>query len=440
MTNKLDEIVDQEHLRTIDVFGVKREPILSYIKRDNVDGEFYEALETDKHIIIYGASKQGKSALIREHLNHKSYIQVGCEPVTQLRDIYSSILRQLKITYKSSEERKKSTEIGAELKAKFVAMIPVISKTEVEGTTNLKGAKETTIQYHSIEFNFELAQDICELLKLVNFNGLIVLENFHYLDEEVQRAFAFALRTFHDLGIRFVIIGIWKEKNHLRRYNRDLIDRTYEIAVEPWTKPEFLKIAEKGSEMLKIHIEDEIIDQMIEVSFNNVGIFQELCKELCLHSGIAETQLVKKRIYDIEDLENAIQKKVKEYGDSHTSSLDSIAVSGAYENGLFLPYYLVCVILEADIGDLNEGISKKDLLERIQRIHHKKDNVRNSDISHLLKGLVKTQSKHRISPPLFDYDTTTKKLRVIDTTLMFYLNFADTTELIEELDVPMGLN
>lgn len=48
-----------------DVFGVSGKQLESYIERDHVDKKFIDALRTDKQIIVYGASKQGKTALAK---------------------------------------------------------------------------------------------------------------------------------------------------------------------------------------------------------------------------------------------------------------------------------------------------------------------------------------------------------------------------------------
>jgi hypothetical protein len=76
-----------------------------------------------------------------------------------------------------------------------------------------------------VPFNLELPQDISELIKRAGISKVIILENFHYLDDDKQRQVAFDLRTFQELQIRFVILGVWREKNRLAQFNGDLLDR-----------------------------------------------------------------------------------------------------------------------------------------------------------------------------------------------------------------------
>lgn len=124
------------------------------------------------------------------------------------------------------------------------------------------------------EFNIEIAQDVIELLHKVKFKKYIVLENFHYLTDETQRAFSIDLRVFQDSGIRFIILGIGKEKNRLLQFNRDLLDRICEIPVEPWVSKDFKEVIKLGEHYLNISIAEEIKEKILENSFGNIGIVQ----------------------------------------------------------------------------------------------------------------------------------------------------------------------
>lgn len=424
-------------IKVTDVFGVKNEMVLSYLFRDEVDGKFKDGIETDKHIIVYGSSKQGKTALIQNHLKKDTdYITIGCSPKMQIKDIYSSLLRQLGVEIESYDEKTKGSNAGLEVKTGFKALLPFLGQGEAELTGKVEGNSSDKIHSICIEFNLIIAQDISELLKRCKFNKFVLLENFHYLDEEVQNSLAYDLRTFHDYGYRFIILGIWREKNHLLQYNRELIDRIVEVPVEPWREEEFIRVVSKGSNILKMKFSDTIRKEILEVSFGNIGIVQELCKETCLCAGYAYEQDDWVIIDNAEFLEKAIQNKISHYASSHLRSLDKIANSGVYAGGLYMPYYLVRVIVESEIMDLTNGIDKRTLHRKIQDIHYRADSVRPNDMTYLLHNLAETQRKNQIIPPLFDYDIDTKKLRIIDSTLLFFLNFQEANDILDEIVDP----
>ncbi|WP_042315508.1 hypothetical protein [Desulfofarcimen acetoxidans] len=106
------------------VFGVSRNMILSYLEREQVDGRFKLALESDKHMVIYGSSKQGKSALVHKHLNKNDFLAVGCTPRSDTESIYSSVLRQIGVKIKSTNIEKTGTSGKVAIKTSFKAMIP----------------------------------------------------------------------------------------------------------------------------------------------------------------------------------------------------------------------------------------------------------------------------------------------------------------------------
>ena len=68
-----------------EVFGVSSGPILSYIKRAAVDDRFVEAVKADKQIVVYGSSKQGKTALVQEHLPYEK--QISRAPYSEDSDL-----------------------------------------------------------------------------------------------------------------------------------------------------------------------------------------------------------------------------------------------------------------------------------------------------------------------------------------------------------------
>lgn len=47
--------------KTAEVFGIVRDIPLNYVDRNEVDNLLIENLTRDKHVVIYGSSKQGKN-------------------------------------------------------------------------------------------------------------------------------------------------------------------------------------------------------------------------------------------------------------------------------------------------------------------------------------------------------------------------------------------
>ncbi|MFH2107611.1 MAG: hypothetical protein ABII93_02980 [Chrysiogenia bacterium] len=63
--------------KTEEVFGVSSKQILSYIVRPDVDNKFFQALKSDKQVVVYGASKQGKTALVSKYLPYEKNLPIS---------------------------------------------------------------------------------------------------------------------------------------------------------------------------------------------------------------------------------------------------------------------------------------------------------------------------------------------------------------------------
>lgn len=429
----------KETYQTINVFGVSNELVVSYVERSEVDAEFNRALTLKKHIIVFGSSKQGKTSLIKKHLQPNDYVRVECTPDQQKEDIYKSILRQLGVEIMETRSNTSDNTLNAEINTKLQLKLPVLCG-DIETKTGTTLKEENGKTFRTVEYNIGIAQDISEILQQLNFARYILLENFHYLEEETQRKISFDLRTFQDVGINFIILGIWREKNRLAQYNGDLQDRMIEIPVEPWSTTALAEVIKKGSELLNVEMSG-IENQIITSSFDSVGVLQELCKEACLIAGINETADKKIKI-DQEEFDKAIQKKLTDYSGRHIRSLESLSIvsqTTTREGGvaLFIPYYFVQILLTMDFDEIVNGIKRDTLHEKINTLHHRQGGVRAGDISNFLHTIIPHQIRKNVIPPLLDYDRSIKTLKVIDSTFYFFLRHADRTKILEDIDNPI---
>lgn len=427
------------------VFGVSAEPVLSYLVRDDVDGRFQEALSSKKQVIVYGASKQGKTALVSKYLSYDENILISLTPKIQVTDIYQLILAKAGVKVVSSVVDKQSHESSVGVGAKFKALIPLFGGAEARAEGNIKAGGGREIKYEEIPLNLELPQAVCDLLCRVGCDKWVILENFHYLSDAIQQQLAFDLRAFQELGLRFVILGVWREKNRLAQFNGDLLDRVIEVPVEPWSADDFKRVIAKGQSELNITFNSDLVEKVIEASFSSVGVLQELLKHICIYAGINGTWPRQIELSDTDLIDRAIATKTDDYASRHQRALEAIA-AGHTTGGakgdlppLFLPYYLVRVILTHGFEGVANGAHKNTLHEWIREIHHRNSDVRNSDMGNLLGGLGNLQSAKNISPPILAFDAQKRLLQVVDSTFYFFIKNADTKEIAESLQNPMEL-
>ena len=426
-----------------EVFGVSARPVLSYVERPEVDERFLEALVSDKEVIVYGSSKQGKTALVSKHLPYDQNILVSLTPRTTVLDMYQIILGKAGVRLNVGIVDRKSTETSVGVSSRFKAMLPLFGSGEAGVSGDLKAGSGAEEKYEEVPINLELPQHVADLLGRVRSNKWIILENFHYLNDETQKQFAFDLRAFQELGVRFVILGVWREKNRMAQFNGDLLDRIFETPVEPWTEADFRRVVEKGSAELNIEVDRGLVDSTIQSSFSSIGVFQELLKGICSESHVTSTVRDTRRIDDPGTLTRAVANKANDYAARHQRALEAIAAGHASGGAkgdlppLYLPYYLVRVLLEGGYDSIANGMRRSDLHDRIRAIHHRGDDVRGSDMSNLLGGLANLQAAKSISPPIIDYDAQSRLLQVVDSTFYFFIRNANLVEILDLIPNPL---
>ncbi|MCG8999794.1 hypothetical protein LH427_15975 [Laribacter hongkongensis] len=428
------------------VFGVSRDPVATYIERSAVDSALAAALNETRQIIIYGSSKQGKTSLLQRHVADNKRVTVHCGPTTTAEDIYRSFLRQRDVEIVTEKSSGTSRDLGTSISAKFTAKIPFFGDGSAETKGEVKAGAKQDEKRKAIEFNLANAQDVGELLlEMDGTNFFYVLENFHYLSDDVQRQLAFDLRTFEEMGLRFVILGVWRERNRLVQYNGDLQDRIAEVPVEPWVDADFQRIVNEGERILRVTFSTQVTNEIFVQAHGSVAVVQELLKKLCERANITESIAEDQQVIHLDDismLQGAIQDKVSEYAARHIRSLESIAAGSRARrtteetSALFLPYYLVRVMVHRSYNELKDGVERKTLQMLIQEQHATPDNVRTSDVTGMLSRLATLQASQKIVPPLFDFDPGTRRIKVVDSTLYFFIDNCDPEEVMAEIPHP----
>src|SRR5689334_1650447 len=108
-------------VKTADVFGISRELPLNYIERNSADKLLVDNLTRDKHLVIFGSSKQGKTSLRKHALRDDDYITVHCSNKWSVADINAAILK--KCGFELTQSTSKSVSGKSKIFAKITASI-----------------------------------------------------------------------------------------------------------------------------------------------------------------------------------------------------------------------------------------------------------------------------------------------------------------------------
>jgi len=232
--------------RVADVYGINRDLPQNYVARKEVDELFINSLTRDKHLVIYGSSKQGKTSLRKHCLTEDDYIVVHCSNRWSLGDLHAAILKRVgyEVTQSTTRTATGRNKILASFKATLMG-------TGIETSGERERSVSDAVTKQPLELDPDDVNDIINAL--LGFKKFIVLEDFHYLSIETQKDFAVALKAFHEQSpLCFVIVGVWLEESRLTVYNGDLTGRVIGINADRWKLEELREVVAAGESLLNI--------------------------------------------------------------------------------------------------------------------------------------------------------------------------------------------
>lgn len=420
--------------RATDVFGIQRDVPKNYVTRAKVDDVFVESLVRDKHIVVYGSSKQGKTTLRKHNLSADQYISVTCHNRASLGQLHAAILKEAGYTIELSTTKTLSGEskITARIQG-GLRLGPVHLGGQVgEETTS---TDVTTTHEIALELDPADVNDIIRALSEIEFAQYIVLEDFHYLPIETQEAFSIALKAFHERSdFTFIVVGVWLDENRLIQYNGDLTGRVLSVNADAWSRDELLEVISRGEELLNITVDAEVKDSLVDSCFDSVYIVQEACYRLCVNEGVEVTQAEPKAIGSGTNVTLLVQQIVNEQSARYDNFLSGFA-QGFQETVLQMHRWLLLPVLMGDATELEEGLGWNHIRKVIDA-NHPDSPINRGSLTQSLRSVASLQVKAKITPIILDYDQTRKRLNVVDRGFLVWLNYQDRETLRDSLGLP----
>jgi hypothetical protein len=422
---------------TADVFGVSRDLPLTYVERVDVDSKLIENLTRDKHVIIYGSSKQGKTCLRRHCLDDNDYILVQCQNTWTISKLNEAILKSAGFEVEISHSKTVDGKAKIQVKASGGISLFGFGKTEIEGSTEGERGKAITRTYEPMQLDPSDPNDLVRALKGAEFEKFIVLEDFHYLPPETQENFAFALKTIHEISkFTFVVVAVWREENRLIVYNGDLAGRVISVDADFWSSDDLLKVIETGEQLLKVNFGDSFKRELIKHSLGSVYIVQDCCYRLCKEHGINETCRELFEFPSTTDVKKLISDVIKEQGARYIAFLSSFA-GGFQDTQLEMFKWILYPLLTTAIADVEKGLGYRQIRTSIESRHPQGTTLNPGNLTQALTSVPALQSRKNIKPFILDYDQSNLRLSVVDKGFLIWLAVQDRTELLANLGLPV---
>lgn len=422
-------------LKLRDVYGVARDLLENYVERKDVDPVFIESLGRDKHVVVYGSSKQGKTTLRKHCLKEEDCIVVSCVNTMGISELNGAILKAAGYQVIQTQTRTVGGNLKYGVQFKGEGKVPFVAKVEVGGSLEKESAHENSTEYAALELDLSDVNDIILALKSINFEKFIVLEDFHYLPVATQQDFSFSLKTFHEnSNICFIIVGVWREKNRLIYYNGDLTNRVASIDVDTWSDDSLREVLTAGEPLLNIKFDEEVARQLVAESSKTVSLLQEGCYRICEIAKVYETQPRLTEVGHGIDVRSLMKDVVNDQAGRYMAFIANFS-EGFQETEYDMYRWIMYVILTVEHDELSNGIRRNTFSRLIKESHPVGASLNEGNITQALQSSASLQVTKNIRPIIVDYDQTTRVMNVVDRSFLIWLALQDRSELLSEIGI-----
>lgn len=418
-----------------DAFGVGREIPMNYVARDEVDGKFSDSLTRDKHVVIYGSSKQGKATLRKHCLEDDAFIVVSCLNTMGLPELNGAILKSAgyRIVQTATKTVSGAWKYGAEFAGE--GKVPFFAKGSAKTNLNRETTTTDSVVTAKLEVDLNDVNDIITALNEIGFNKFIILEDFHYLSADTQRAFSFSLKAFHEnSSLCFVVVGVWREQNRLIYYNGDLTNRVISVDVDVWKEEHLRQVITAGEHLLNVQFDQNTVEVMLRHSGDSVALVQEACYRICEHAGIQETGDTTIVVGKGLDAEQIVREIVNDQAGRYNAFITNFS-EGFQSTYMEMYKWLTYAVLTSSIEDLEKGLRRQQVASIIKAKHPEGARLNEGNITQALQNTASLQVLKSIRPIIFDYDQTTRVLTTVDRSFLIWLMHQDRSELLAELGI-----
>lgn len=262
---------------------------------------------------------------------------------------------------------------------------------------------------------------------LLHSKKVLVIDDFHYIQKEVQTRVIRALKDPIFKGLRVIIIAVPHRTYDAVRAETEMTGRVEHVTIKPWEIAELKQIGEKGFNYLNVHCADELLDKLAQESWKSPHLMQTFSLKLCKYNEIEERQEINKYL-KLENYDDFFKEIVKSIGSKiaferlargPTQRADRI--SRKLKTGEEVDIYNAILRAIAYTGPKPE-ITYEDLRSALRAVLQS-DPPQAHEVTQILTRM-DTIAKELEGEPVIDWDKETRILYVSDPFFSLYLKWA----------------
>lgn len=262
------------------VFTPNSFPAHSYVQRQfwddhakdffNPEEKLREAIATPGMFVsIVGPSKSGKTISIKSVVGD-SLIEIPGSELADHGDFWLVALKKLGIALEEKRGDRQTTRTGREIEFGVEAGIPNVIKGAAKD-------KDIDQQETTTEAVGTFAASALETLVAEGAKHVFLLDDFHYLPDELQRKVARQVKSAAERGLRICVAEVPHGDHSLIRSNPDLAGRYDRIDFAYWQLSDIETIAVEGFRQLGYGVTGSSVAAFAEEAAGSPQLMQRIC-------------------------------------------------------------------------------------------------------------------------------------------------------------------
>lgn len=413
--------------KTSKVFVPGGMPRFTYVPREAIQLEASLRNAVDnlhKLITVTGQTKSGKTVLVNTVLPRAdagTNIWIDGGSISSEDDFWTTMLQELgeattlEDSSSSSSTKTVDGEVQGGVGVPFVADVKGKTKTGLKkGSTNGKGRK------------LELTPRTAALRALRDFDGSIVVDDFHYLDRAFQGSVIRALKPLIFEGLPVVLIAIPHRRYDAVRVEREMTGRIEDIEVPSWSREELELIPSTGFPLLNIRLAPGIGRQFASQAYGSPHLMQEFCQRRALQESVTETSRSRITISTVDDglyhqaaegTGKVIYDKLSKGPRQRSDRLQRTLADGGTAD-------IYGVVLKA-LSVMAPGLETVEYEQLRSAIREVLDETppQAHEVTRVLERMAEIAASDEASTPVIDWEKEEQKLHITDPFFAFYLKW-----------------
>lgn len=259
------------------VFVPGGNPTFTYVPRDaqQLEGHVTSYLrDRYKMLSVSGPTKTGKTVLLKNQIPNAIYLSGGS--IATVGEFWETLAEELGAESETTLKSSQTTATGANTSATLdIRVARATTGASAQGTSGI----ETTRAWKTS------AKASARTLLKENPDTTIVIDDFHYIDPEVQLQIVRGLKDLVFNGTGLVVAAVPHRAYDVVRIEKEMTGRVSHLSVGFWDREDLLEIPRRGFEKLNFSVTREISERLTEEAFQSPHLMQEFCRRMCYENG-----------------------------------------------------------------------------------------------------------------------------------------------------------